>query len=46
MEVWDDDLRKQWEDRGHAAGLQQGRKEGRDRAFEEIQLVLRRSVGR
>ena len=46
MEVWDDDLRRQWEDRGHAAGLQQGRKEGRDRAFEEIQLVLRRSVGR
>ena len=46
MEVWEDDLRRQWEDRGHAAGLQQGRREGRDRAFEEIQLVLRRSVGR
>jgi hypothetical protein len=46
MEVWDEDLRRQWEDRGHAAGLEQGRREGRDRAFEEIQLVLRRSVGR
>jgi hypothetical protein len=46
MEVWDDDLRQQWEDRGYAAGLEQGRREGRDLAFEEIQLVLRRSVGR
>jgi hypothetical protein len=45
MEVWDADLRQQWEDRGHAAGLEQGRREGRDRAFEEIRLVLRRSVG-
>lgn len=46
MEVWDDDLRRQWEDRGHAAGLEQGRREGRDLAFDEILLVLRRSVGR
>jgi hypothetical protein len=46
MEVWDADLRQQWEDRGHAAGLEQGRREGRDLAFEEIRLVLRRSVGR
>jgi hypothetical protein len=46
MEVWEADLRQQWEDRGHAAGLEQGRREGRDLAFEEIQLVLRRSVGR
>ena len=46
MEVWEDDLRKEWEDRGHAAGLQQGRREGRDLAFQEIQFVLRRSVGR
>ena len=46
MEVWDEQLRQQWEDCGHAAGLEQGRREGRDLAFEEIQLVLRRSVGR
>jgi hypothetical protein len=46
MEVWDEQLRRQWEDRGYAAGLEQGRREGRDLAFEEIQLVLRRSVGR
>ena len=46
MEVWDEQLRRQWEDRGHAAGLEQGRREGRNLAFEEIQLVLRRSVGR
>jgi hypothetical protein len=46
MEVWEEDRRRQWEDRGHAAGLEQGRREGRDLAFEEIRLVLRRSVGR
>jgi hypothetical protein len=46
MEVWDEQLRQQWEDRGHAAGLEQGRREGRDLAFQEIELVLRRSVGR
>jgi hypothetical protein len=46
MEIWEADLRQQWEDRGHATGLEQGRREGRDLAFEEIQLVLRRSVGR
>jgi hypothetical protein len=43
MEVWDDDLRKQWEDRGYEAGYAAGRREGRRLAFDEVLLVLRRS---
>ena len=40
MEVWDDDIRRQWEDRGHAAGIEAGRREGRDLALQEIQAAL------
>src|SRR5262249_57081913 len=39
MEVWDDDLRRQWEDRGYAAGHEAGRREGRHLAFQEILVV-------
>jgi hypothetical protein len=41
MEVWDDSLRRQWEERGHAAGREAGRREGWDRALREIRLLLR-----
>jgi hypothetical protein len=40
MEIWDDDLRRQWEERGFAAGHEAGRREGRDLAFQEIKVVL------
>jgi hypothetical protein len=43
MEVWDEQLRQQWEDRGHAAGLEQGRREGRDLAFDEVICVLKKA---
>jgi hypothetical protein len=43
MQVWDDDLRQQWEDRGYEAGYAAGRREGRRLAFDEILLVLKRS---
>ena len=45
MEVWDEDLRKQWEDRGYEAGYAAGRREGRSLALDEICLVIRRSAG-
>jgi hypothetical protein len=43
MEAWEADLRQQWEDRGHAAGLEQGRREGRDLAFDEVICVLKKA---
>jgi hypothetical protein len=43
MQVWDDDLRQQWEDRGYEAGYAAGRREGRRLAFDEVLLVLKRS---
>lgn len=43
MEVWDEELRRQWEDRGYAAGYDAGRREGRDLAFRELILVLKRA---
>jgi hypothetical protein len=36
MEVWDEDLRRQWEDRGYEAGYAAGRREGRRLAFDEM----------
>jgi hypothetical protein len=41
MEVWDDDLRRRWEECGYAAGVEAGRREGRDAVFHEIQLLSR-----
>lgn len=40
MEVWDDDLRRQWEDRGYEAGREAGRREGRDLARQQICAAL------
>ena len=44
MEVWDDDLRREWEERGFAAGHEAGRREGRDLAFQVIKVVLSRTL--
>ncbi|MDE2100044.1 MAG: hypothetical protein KGL39_22510 [Patescibacteria group bacterium] len=43
MGIWDDDVRRQWEDRGYTAGIEAGRREGRDRAFDEIMVVLKKA---
>jgi hypothetical protein len=43
MQIWDEDVRRQWEDRGFAAGHEAGRREGRDLAFQEIRVVLKRA---
>jgi hypothetical protein len=43
MEVWDADIRQQWEDRGYQAGYEQGRNEGRDLAFDEVICVLKKA---
>ena len=43
MQIWEDDLRQQWEDRGYEAGYAAGRREGRRLAFDEVLLVLKRS---
>jgi hypothetical protein len=43
MEVWDEDIRKQWEDRGYQEGYAKGRKEGRDLAFDEVICVLKKA---
>jgi hypothetical protein len=40
MEVWDDHLRRRWEERGYAAGREAGRRDRRYRALPEIQLLL------
>jgi hypothetical protein len=40
IEVWDDHLRRRWEDRGYAAGREAGRRDRRYRALPEIQLLL------
>jgi hypothetical protein len=42
MEVWDDDLRSRWEERGYAEGREAGRREGRESAFQEIQFLSRK----
>jgi hypothetical protein len=45
LATWESEIQQRHFDRGYAEGLEAGRREGQDLAFQEIGLVLRRSVG-